>query len=144
MSTRADEMAAAGWPAEFQDEFLGRQFQLQHAYYQAHYGDASFLLLLRSGAPVGRLYWRSRQGQATLIDLSLAPADRGLGVGSALMALLTSHADALGQTISLHVEAANPARRLYSHFGFSPGANNGVYIQMHRPAAVPFPNRAAA
>ncbi len=136
-STRAEEMAATGWPADVLDRFLGRQFQLQHDYYRAHYGDASFLLLLRAGVPVGRLYWWAGSSCATLIDLSLSPSERGKGLGSALLGLLTAQAGARGQAVSLHVEPANPARRLYERFGFAPGAGNGVHLQMHRPAPAP-------
>jgi ribosomal protein S18 acetylase RimI-like enzyme len=135
-STRAEEIAAAGWPPEVQAQFLAQQFDLQHRYYQEHYADADFWLLLCKGKPVGRLYWWAHDASATLIDISLLPEERGQGVGTALLALLTAQADGLGQSVSLHVEPANPARRLYARFGFDAVADNGVYIKMRRPAPV--------
>jgi ribosomal protein S18 acetylase RimI-like enzyme len=131
-ATRAEELASTGWSGEAQQQFLDQQFQFQHRYYQAHYADADFLLLQREGQPLGRLYWHTRGSQATLIDISLLPAQRGQGLGSALLQMLTARADALQQAIDLHVEPANPAHRLYERFGFAAIATNGVYLKMRR------------
>ena len=49
-STRADEIAQAGWLPVGQDLFLAQQFELQHRCYLAHYADADFLLLRQGDA----------------------------------------------------------------------------------------------
>lgn len=134
-STREAEMAASGWSTDAKHRFLTQQFDLQHCYYQAHHAEASFLLLLREGHPIGRLYWWAEGNEAALIDVSLVCGERGRGVGGALLALLTSQADRLGQAIGLHVEPDNRAYRLYRRFGFEVLADNGVYARMRRPAA---------
>lgn len=131
---RADELAATGWPLTQQQAFLAQQFDCQHRYYQEHYADAQRLLLLQAGQPIGRLYWRESPTEATLIDVSLMPEWRGQGIGSSLMRCLAEHADALGLSISLHVEPGNPARRLYGRWGFEAAADNGVYLKMCRAA----------
>lgn len=131
-ATRADELACTGWSGEAQQQFLDQQFQFQHRYYQAHYADADFLLLQLEGQPVGRLYWHAGGAHATLIDISLLPAQRGMGLGSALLQALTARADSQQQAIGLHVEPANPAQRLYERFGFAIIATNGVYLKMRR------------
>jgi len=133
-ATRADEVSATGWPADECERFLAQQFEFQHHYYQSHYGDADFLLLLRDERPIGRLYWHERRSIATLIDVSLVPPERGRGFGSALLALLTAQADRQRQSIGLHVEPTNPALRLYRRFGFELVAHNGIYAKMRRPA----------
>jgi len=157
-STRAEEMAAVDWTDAMRERFLAQQFEFQHRYYQEHHAQADFLLLLREGSPIGRLYWRDgaprRQAaaprgsssrpakpdrlesdaQAKLIDISLVPHERGRGIGSALLAALTMQADRGGLSISLHVEPFNPALRLYSRFGFDVVAHEGVYARMCRPA----------
>lgn len=135
-STRMDEIAAAGWPEAAQAQFLAQQFDLQHRYYQAHYADADFWLLLRNGRPIGRLYWWAQGAQAALIDISLLPSERGRGIGTALLEGLTAQADRMGQDIRLHVEPFNPARRLYGRFGFKFVADHGIYARMVRPALV--------
>jgi ribosomal protein S18 acetylase RimI-like enzyme len=131
-STRADEVAATGWPEEARRQFLAQQFQFQHRYYQEHYADADFLLLSLQGRPIGRLYWQGWPGAASLIDISLVPPQRGRGLGSALLGLLLAQADLDGRTVDLHVEPDNPARRLYKRLGFTVAGHAGVYLRMQR------------
>ncbi|MCM5680008.1 GNAT family N-acetyltransferase [Schlegelella sp. S2-27] len=131
-STRWDETAATGWADEERAAFLDTQFHLQHRYYQEHYADAQFRLLLQVRGPIGRVYWRDRPDAFTLIDISLVPEARGAGIGSAVMAWMTHRADQRSQPCRLHVEPANPARRLYERFGFEVVANNGVHLSMRR------------
>jgi ribosomal protein S18 acetylase RimI-like enzyme len=135
-SVREQELAAAGWsPAEGRT-FLAQQFECQHRYYSQHFADAEFLLLLHSHGRIGRLYWHAAAASATLMDISLVPEwrGRGRGLGTALMRRVTEHADACGRSIGLHVEPANPARRLYERFAFEAMAENGVYVKMRRAA----------
>lgn len=130
--TRADEIAATGWPEAERHQFLLRQFELQHTYYQAHYANADFLLIEQGHRPIGRLYWRARGHSANLIDVSLLPEERGRGIGSALLTGITRDADEAGLPIGLHVEPGNPALHLYRRFGFEREADNGVYVKMRR------------
>ena len=133
-STRIGELAVLDWSTEDKTRFLVQQYEAQHQYYEEHYPDALRLLLLLDGQPVGRLYWWNGEANANLIDVSLLPAARGHGIGEALMTLLTSQADRLGQSIVLHVEPTNPAHRLYRRHGFETVAQSGVYDKMRRPA----------
>jgi len=147
-STRADEIAASGWPQEAQRRFLAQQFRFQHLYYQEHYPDADFLLLLQRQAPIGRLYWRAAGQDASLIDISLVPSQRGRGLGTALLGLLVAQADLQSWSIALHVEPANPARRLYERLGFTlthpPTHTQGVYLRLQRlPQALQAPGPGA-
>lgn len=131
-STRADEMAATGWPEAQIQQFLAMQFNLQHRYYQEHHAGADFLLLSRADQPIGRLYWREHDGDASLIDISLVPTERGRGIGTAMLKMLVARADQRGQNIVLHVEPYNPALRLYLRFGFEALGDNGIYIKLRR------------
>jgi ribosomal protein S18 acetylase RimI-like enzyme len=133
-AARADEMSASGWPQDQICAFLSQQFEMQHRYYQEHYVDAQFQVLLRHDKPIGRLYWNSYPKRASLIDISLLPTWRGQGIGSALMTLLIEEADKNDQRIVLHVEPNNPAHRLYRRFGFKVLDDNGVYLKMQRDA----------
>lgn len=134
ISTRLEEVAPLEWSEADKLAFLAQQFAAQHHYYCQHYPDALRLVLLYRGRPIGRLYWWAQGADAVLIDVSLVPTARGQGLGRALMALLTSQADRLGQTVLLHVEPDNPAQRLYHRFGFETIAQSGVYDKMRRPA----------
>lgn len=134
-ASRAAEMARSGWPEDAIAAFLAQQFELQHRYYQTHYADGEFLLVELDGRPVGRLYLYWGQRALQLIDIALLPEQRGRGLGSRLLAALLARADAQGLAVGLYVEGDNPARHWYRREGFAVVGENGVYLQMRRPAA---------
>ena len=135
-TTRADEMAmVTDWSDEQKEWFVRMQFQAQHAWYQEHYGDAQFDLVLMDGVPAGRLYVHRRPAEIRLVDISLTPELRGKGVGSALLRELIAEAEAAGKPLTIHVEKYNPAMRLYLRLGFKPIEDRGPYDLMEwRPA----------
>jgi ribosomal protein S18 acetylase RimI-like enzyme len=126
-STRAEEVAASGWPPEAQAAFLQQQFQAQHHHYQTYYPDAEWLVVEREGAAVGRLYVEEWPSQFRIIDIALLPEARGKGFGAALIADLFAGARAVGKRVSIHVEKNNPAMRLYHRLGFAKAEDKGVY-----------------
>lgn len=129
-STRAEEVALTGWPAEMQRAFLAQQHQAQHRHYRAYHPDAEWLIVERDGEAIGRLYLDEREAQLEIIDISLAAAVRGKGLGRAILADVIEKARAAGKGVSLHVESHNPARRLYDRLGFQMVEDKGVYLQM--------------
>ena len=133
-SVRAAEVAQTGWPAEMQAAFLDQQHCAQHLHYRAHFAQASWLILERDGAPIGRLYIDETPSNLHLIDITLTESCRGAGIGRAIMEDLVARAGETGSAISLHVEPDNPARRLYLSLGFVDEGNAGAYEAMRRPA----------
>ncbi|ANY86631.1 MULTISPECIES: GNAT family N-acetyltransferase [Pseudomonas] len=133
-TTRIDELAAVPWDEAAKVAFLLQQFQAQHSYYQAHYQDADFALICQAEQPIGRLYLFRGPSTFNLIDISLLPPWRGLGIGSAYLREITREADAQGKSIRLFVEPENPARRLYERFGFQQSGRRQLYLQMYRDA----------
>ena len=135
-STRADEMAQVPWTDEQKDEFLQFQFHAQHVYYQEHFADARFDVVLREGEPIGRLYLDVRDDEHRLIDIALLPEARGKGLGSQMMRDILAAAEADGgKLVRIHVEENNPAMRLYLRLGFEKIEEQGVYHLMEwRPA----------
>ncbi len=135
-TTRADEMAMiTDWSDEQKDWFVQMQFQAQHAWYQEHYGDAQFDLVLMDDDPVGRLYVHRRASEIRLVDISLIPELRGKGIGSALLRELMAEAETAGKPLTIHVEKYNPAMRLYLRLGFKPIEDRGPYDLMEwKPA----------
>ncbi|MBB2483634.1 GNAT family N-acetyltransferase [Mitsuaria sp. WAJ17] len=131
--TRESELAQTGWPAEQVQAFLAGQFEHQRRHFETHFPGALFLLLERKGQAIGRLYWWEGEDRAVLVDVILLPALRGQGLGTALLKTLLDRADARCLPIELHVEAGNPARRLYQRLGFMPAADTGFYTPMRRP-----------
>lgn len=136
-STRAEEVAATGWPVEMQRQFLHQQHAAQHAHYQAHFGHAAWRILEQAGQPIGRLYWDEKADDLHIIDIALVPSMRGTGLGGALLRDLASHAARSGKGLTVFVEQQNPARRLYQRLGFKPVENHGIYEFMRRAAGAP-------
>jgi ribosomal protein S18 acetylase RimI-like enzyme len=131
-TTRAEEMAPVPWPDAAKRAFLDQQFDLQHRHYLAHYGDADFLAMEHAErGPVGRYYLHRVAPDHLLVDVSLFPEVRGVGLGSALIAHGQREAAALGRGMRLHVLGANPgARRLYERLGFVADDSSGGYVAM--------------
>jgi len=138
-STRLDELAPLGWSAEQQAAFLGQQFDAQHRYYQEHYPEAAFQLILLDRLPIGRLYVARQLDQILVIDIALLPEHRNAGIGSRLLRDLLHEGATTGKPVRIHVEKFNPALHLYERLGFAPIADQGVYWFMewspHRAAS---------
>lgn len=132
-STRTDELAVLDWSEAEKSTFLDSQFQAQHAHYLTHYKNAEFLLILRRDEAIGRVYLDQGREELRLMEISLLPALRGQGLGGAMVDRLLGQADRLGLVTGLHVEAFNPAMRLYRRRGFDVVETRGVYEYMQRP-----------
>lgn len=134
-STRAEELAPIPWPDEAKRAFLDSQFALQHQHYLLHYADADFLAIEREGAPIGRYYLQRRAPDHLIVDISLLPAARGLGIASVLIEHSQDDAAALGRGMQLHVASDNTgAQRLYQRLGFVEIENSGSHRRMRWPA----------
>jgi ribosomal protein S18 acetylase RimI-like enzyme len=129
-STRADELAVTPLTDAQKAAFLEAQFQLQHAHYQKYYPQADWLVTMRAGEDVGRLYLERWPSQHRIIDIALLPEHRGKGAGEALLRDLMDEAAACGKDVSIHVEKFNPAMRLYRRLGFTTAEDKGVYDLM--------------
>ena len=129
-STRADELAATGWPEEMRAQFLDQQHRAQHQHYRSAWPEGEWLIVEQEGAPVGRLYLGEEDASLRLIDISLIPESRGAGLGAAILADLKRDAAARGKSVVLHVEKGNRARRLYERLGFATVEDKGAYERM--------------
>lgn len=135
-STRREEFAALGLPALQLEALLRGQFDAQRRHYRGRFPHCRFDVLTARGKPIGRLYLDPREKEVCIVDISLLPARRGRGLGSAILRALKDHAGAAGGGVSLMVAKPNPAFRLYRREGFSPVADHGLYVEMDwRPAA---------
>lgn len=138
-STREEELATVvDWTAEQKAAFVRQQFEAQHHHYQTYYPEASFDLVLLDGEPVGRLYVARWTREIRLVDIALAPAARGRGLGTALLRDLLAEGERSGKAVSIHVERFNPALRLYRRLGFREVEEKGPYFLMEwRPPGAP-------
>ncbi len=146
-STRADELALTGWPQAQCQAFIAMQFDAQWRHYSQHHPQALCQLIVGDGAAagacpgrlcLGRL-WVDRSAQRLhVLDITLLPAARGQGIGSALLRQLMAEAQQRGVALTVSVELHNPARRLYDRLGFQPqGEPQGIHQRMAwQPVAV--------
>ena len=135
-STREEELAPVPWSDEQKEAFLRFQYDAQHKYWQEHYADAAYDLVVIDGEPAGRFYVDRRGDEIRVVDVALLPAHRGRGVGGRLMRRVMEEAAGRGVPVRIHVEQENPAMRLYDRLGFVRVDTYGVYHLMEwRPGA---------
>ena len=130
-SREREMLVLADWGDEQKREFLDQQFNAQRSHYQKHYPDASFDIIERQGQAIGRLYVAELAQEIRLMDIALIPAARNAGIGRKFCSKIKSRAEQLGKIVSLHVEADNPAKRLYERLGFVDVGEVGFYTLMH-------------
>lgn len=129
--SRAEELAPVPWPDAAKRAFLDQQFAAQHAHYIAHFADADYLAIERSGEPLGRYYLQRGASEHLIVDVCLFPQAQGGGLGSALIRHSQQVATAAGCDMTLHVRQTNPAaRRLYLRLGFEVTDEDASYAAM--------------
>jgi ribosomal protein S18 acetylase RimI-like enzyme len=127
-STRAEEIDKyTDWDSEKKQQFYWMQFSAQHNYYQQNYKTASFGIISKDKEPIGRLYLDKNfeKNHWRIIDITILPKWRNQGIGKGIIE------DILTQTekVTIHVEAFNPAMKLYERLGFKKVSEaNGVYF----------------
>ena len=126
-ATRREELAHVPWPDEAKQAFLADQFQLQRDHYRKNYVGAEFLVVDAGDERIGRIYLYPTEREIRLMDIALIDARRGQGLGAALVEALLQIAREDAREITLHVEANNPALRLYDRLGFRLIEERGVY-----------------
>ncbi|MCF7751008.1 GNAT family N-acetyltransferase [Bacillus subtilis subsp. subtilis] len=119
--SRQAELAAVPWPDATRRAFLDSQFALQHRHYVSHYLHPEFLIVVRDGAALGRLYLQTENDALCIVDILLLEAARGQGVGTALLGHVRHLAQLRGcQGVQLSVLRDNTAaQRLYQRLGFT-------------------------
>jgi ribosomal protein S18 acetylase RimI-like enzyme len=129
-STREEEMTHFPFDEAQKKAFLDQQFAAQFEHYGIHYPTCERNIVIRDGVPIGRLWIDEWRDQIRLVDISLMPECRGGGIGSRLLRGVMDRGSAAGKPVTIHVEAFNPALRLYWRLGFEHADTNGVYFLM--------------
>ena len=124
-------IALADWPDETKQLVLNQQFEAQDSSYRMERPDASYELILLAGEPVGRLYVHRAGESIDLMDITLLPAYRNGGLGTAIMKDLFAEASVADKPVELYVEKWNPqARRLYLRLGFTDTEDIGSHWKL--------------
>lgn len=133
-SVRRDEFAAANWLESQLIHFLSEQFSAQYHYYCQYYSADRFDIIYCQNQAIGRLfvdYWLDERQEIRIVDISLLPEFRGLGIATQLFEKLFAEARNSGLAVTIHVERNNPARGLYERLGFKlKTATDEVYLLM--------------
>lgn len=117
-STRAEEFAQLGWPAEMERAFMQLQFEAQRGDYERRHPGARCRVVELRGCPVGRL-WTAREGDSIVVlDISIVADLRGQGIGTECLRGVQRQAAAAGLSVDLQVVTGNAAQRLYERLGF--------------------------
>jgi ribosomal protein S18 acetylase RimI-like enzyme len=134
--TREDELSSTDWDEPTRATFLSLQYRAQAQHYRMHWPGAEHAVIVAIDAAglrhdAGRLWLDRRADTLHVLDIALLPAWRRLGIGGSCLRQLMAQAQAAGRTVSIYVEAGNPARHLYERLGFrAVGAPEGVHQRM--------------
>ena len=131
-STRADEMALVPWTDEQRHMFVQSQFASQQEHYAQKYPAANHDIIMSDDRRVGRLYVARLDHEIRIIDITLLPAERNVGIGSYLIQLLLDEASRSGKLTRIFVEDFNPSLRLFERLGFSPSEQQGIHVLMQK------------
>jgi ribosomal protein S18 acetylase RimI-like enzyme len=128
--TRAAELALIHGTDEQRRAFVEMQFRAQDADFRARCPDASFDVVLLDGERVGRLYVDRRADAVHVLDITIASAWRGRGIGTELIARLQAEAAASGRSVTLYAENGGPAHRWYERLGFVADGGQGWHVHL--------------
>ncbi len=113
---------------------LQMQYDSRRLTYDIHYPSAMDRIVWRGSAPIGRLLSDWIDGEIVdLIDLAVAPDERGGAAALHLMRAATTVADHLGRTLDLSVRPGARVANLYLRLGFAPISRDEVPVRMRRP-----------
>jgi GNAT superfamily N-acetyltransferase len=128
-------VSAWGWSEEAQRHFLLGQQRARDAAWASSYPEAvDRILLSPEGEPIGRMLVSRREVEIRLVDVALLAAWRDRGIGTRLLEGLVDEAAASGRSLRLQVLVESRARRLYERVGLMAVADDGMYVEMARPA----------
>jgi ribosomal protein S18 acetylase RimI-like enzyme len=125
-NTRTEEMDLVDWDTTQKESFLRMQFHAQCQQYQFTYPSALNQIIQFNGVPAGRLLVDRAANETLLVDITLLPDFRNVGLGTSLLRSLQTE----GRKISLHVIRSNPAVNLYQRLGFIFVGEEAFYSQM--------------
>ena len=131
-STRRPELAGLGWSEKEADAFIGMQFDAQTRHYRQSFPHATYSVICVDGERAGRLIVNRADNEIVIVNITLLPEFRRLGLGSGLVRRLLDEADAGHLRIRIHVRQDSNARRFWERAGFAAQGDDGVYVAMER------------
>lgn len=134
-STRAEELALVPWTNEQRQAFIRLQFTAQQDHYAQKYPAASHDIIVSNSRQAGRLYVARLDREIRIVDITLLPSERSVGIGSYLVRQLLLEAERTGRATRIYVEEFNPSLRLFERLGFSRSEQHGIHWLMEWSAS---------
>ncbi len=131
-ATREAEMATVPWTEEQKRAFVEMQFAAQLSSYAETHPAGTQQIILAGGKPYGRIYLDRCEREIHILDITVAPAFRNLGIGSAVLGELLGEADRTGRTVGIFVEDFNSSRRLFERLGFRVAGQDSFLLRLER------------
>ena len=125
-TTRAEEMKIVPWDDAQKSVFIDMQFAAQQQHYSKHYPEAEHQIILLDGLPVGRIYVDRRSDEIRILDVTVLPEYRGVGVGTPLIKQIMREGAETNKPVRIHVDNFTPAIGIFERLGFKSVENNGV------------------
>jgi len=116
----APKFIAAGLPDDTLDVLCRQQFQARRTGYRATYPHHEQSIIELDGESVGQISIDWSTDRIVIVDISVAEAHRGRGIGSDVLTTVISGPDRRERSIELTVDSASPAQDLYRLLGFVP------------------------
>lgn len=129
-STRAQELALTGWDQAQQELFVGMQYRAQQAHYTSHYPKAQHVVILVKDQAIGRVYVADKGDEIRILDMTILPDHRNLGIGTGILRGAMKESDQLQRCLTINVERDNPSLALFDRLGFQPAEDDGYRYLM--------------
>jgi ribosomal protein S18 acetylase RimI-like enzyme len=107
----------------------------QKRHYAAEYPEATHDLISHGEAAVGRLYLSRKTERLHILDITVLPQHRGVGIGSFVLQQLIAEAGPSGKAVTIYVESFNPSLKLFRKLGFEPVAETGFHLLLQWTAS---------
>ncbi|HEX7133726.1 MAG TPA: GNAT family N-acetyltransferase [Iamia sp.] len=132
-SRRAELGLMAGDPDQ-ERAFVDLQLRAREQHRDATRPGADLAIVTLDDVAIGQLDLHRAEGHLEVLEIALVPGLQGHGLGTAVLHGVLAEADEAELPVVLHVEPANPARRLYERLGFVVRSTGGTHLEMERPA----------
>ncbi|PYT00795.1 MAG: GNAT family N-acetyltransferase [Acidobacteria bacterium] len=99
-------------------QLLLMQYKAQATSYSRQFPSAEHDIIMLDEDPIGRLIIDRDAKAARLIDITLLPESRNLGIGTLILTRFSELFASLELEFELSVQRTNPARQLYERLGF--------------------------
>lgn len=129
-ASRSEMLARIPWTEAQKAALCQSQYEARERHYREFFRGARHSIVELSRERVGAMIVERTGTSLYLVDVCIAPAFQGRGIGTRLLLDLQEEARSFGLPLTLHVDSASRARRLYVRHGFLALGDDGVTCEM--------------